>query len=101
LSRHISVVEEKLTLSRETIQEEQAKDAVCEKCRQEINFWVDEENVLYYQKDNEHPRVVIPKSLVLTVLEYYHELPFTAHQGVSRTVEFIRSKYWCETLKNT
>jgi hypothetical protein len=55
LSRHISVVEGKLTLSREIIQEEQIKDAKCEKYKQEDNFCVDEENMFYYQKDNEHP----------------------------------------------
>jgi hypothetical protein len=33
------------------------------------------------------------------VLTNYHELPFTAHQGVSRTVAFISKKYWWETLR--
>jgi hypothetical protein len=104
LSRYVNVVEGKLALSKEIIREEQAKDALCEKYKLEDNFWVDEENVLYYQEINEQPRIVIPKSLVPTVLGYYHGLPFTAHQGVSRTVEFIGSKYWWkreETLKNT
>jgi hypothetical protein len=35
---------------------------------------------------------------VPTVLASYHDLPFTAHQGVGRTVEFIKKKYWWETL---
>jgi hypothetical protein len=37
--------------------------------------------------------MVIPASLVPTVLASYHDLPFTAHQVVGRTVEFIKKKY--------
>ena len=56
--------------------------------------------VLYRQGPKEQSRVVIPLALVHTVLIHYHELPFTAHQGVSRTVEFISRKYWWETIRN-
>jgi hypothetical protein len=35
---------------------------------------------------------------VPTVLESYHDLPFTARQGAGRTIEFIRKQYWRETL---
>jgi transposase InsO family protein len=41
---------------------------------------------------------VIPKSLVSTVLKYYHALPFTAHQGEARTIDLVKLKYWWETL---
>jgi hypothetical protein len=40
---------------------------------------------------------VIPIALFPTVLTNYHELPFTTHQGVSRTVRY--KKYWWETLR--
>ena len=62
------------------------------------NFWTDEDGILYRQCRKEQPRVVIPASLVYTVLTCYYELPFTAHQGVSRTVDFISRKYWWKTL---
>jgi len=55
--------------------------------------------VLYYQTPKTQTRLVIPTKLIPTVLTRYHELPFTAHQGVSRTVEFISRKYWWETLR--
>ena len=64
------------------------------------NFWTDEDGILYRQCCREQPRVVIPASLIYTVLTCYHELPFTAHQGVSRTVEFISKKYLWEMLRN-
>lgn len=47
---------------------------------------------MYREGLTEQPRVVIPATLVHTVLACYHVLPFTAHQGVSRTVEFLNTK---------
>ena len=35
----------------------------------------------------------------MRLLNYYHELPFTAHQGVYRTIGFISHKYWWKTMK--
>ena len=63
------------------------------------NFWADEEGVLYHQMRKGPPRIVIPAALGLTVLKCYRDLPFTAHQGVNRTVEFISKKYWWETMR--
>jgi hypothetical protein len=31
-------------------------------------------------------------------LRGYHELPFTAHQGIAKTIATIRRKYWWESL---
>jgi len=87
-------------LSRDVIREEQQKDEICIKYKQYENFWIDEDGMMYYQKPKEQPRIVIPTTLVSTVLTYYHELPFTAHQGVSRTLSFISRKYWWETMRN-
>jgi hypothetical protein len=98
LSRCIHVVNKDLTLTKEIIQEEQTKDALCEQYRQREGFWLDDDDVLYKQDTGKEPRVVIPASLVPTVLTSYHDLPFTAHQGTSRTTDFIRKKYWWETL---
>jgi len=100
LSRSVNAVEGDLVLSREVIQEAQERDELCLQYRGYENFWSDEEGMLYHQCCKEQPRIVIPASLVPTVLKCYHELPFTAHQGVSRTVEFIRKKYWWETLRS-
>ena len=55
--------------------------------------------IFYTDGDRQVSRVlVIPTSLVPVVLKSYHELPFTAHQAVGRTVEFIKRKYWWETV---
>ena len=100
LSRSVNAVEKDLVLSREVIRDEQERDELCLQYKGYENFWTDEDGILYRQCRREQPRVVIPVSLIQTVLMCYHELPFTAHQGVSRTVEFISKKYWWETLRS-
>jgi hypothetical protein len=52
------------------------------KKRQYESFWTDEDGVLYRQVEKEQPRVVILAVLVHRVLTCYHDLPFTAYQGV-------------------
>jgi hypothetical protein len=56
--------------------------------------------VLYRQEPRKQNRFVIPATLVHTVLVGYHELPFTAHQGVIRTTDFISRKYWWEAMRD-
>ena len=99
LSISVNVVKGEFNLSRDIICEEQNKDESCAEYKQYENFWTDEDGVLYYQTPEDPPRVVIPILLVPTVLSYYHELPFTAHQGVSRTMSFIGRKYWWQTMR--
>jgi hypothetical protein len=60
-------------------------------------FWLDDEQ-LYYKEPTGGSFIVIPKELVETVLKCYHELPFTAHQGIARTIAAIKRKYWWESL---
>ena len=86
LSRSVNTIDKNEPLSKEVIRYEQEIDELCQKCKGYENFWTDEEGVLYRQGPNEQPRIVIPAAQVPSVLANYHELPFTAHQGVSRTV---------------
>jgi hypothetical protein len=55
--------------------------------------------VLYRQGNKGQPFIVIPTILIPVILKY-HELPFTAHQGIRRTIGFISWKYWWETMRN-
>jgi hypothetical protein len=100
LSRNVNAVDKELILTRDRIHEEQEKDDVCMKLKQFESFWVDKDGILCRQEAKEHPRVVIPRALVETVLKCYHELPFTAHQGMTRTLSFISRKYWWGTMRN-
>ena len=68
LSRSINVVGTEVSLSKEDIRGEQEKDEQCMKYKQYENFWTDEDGVLYRQGPKEQPRIVIPVTLVHTVL---------------------------------
>jgi hypothetical protein len=41
---------------------------LCERYKQYENFWTDEDGILYRQELTETPRVVIPATLIPTVL---------------------------------
>jgi len=100
LFRSVNRIENDGNLSRDIIREEQQKDGICIKYKQNEIIWSDQDGMLYYQKPKEQPRIVIPTTLVSTVLTYCHKIPFTAHQGVRRTLSFISRKYWWETMRN-
>jgi hypothetical protein len=72
LSRNLNLIGKDLVLSREIIREEQEKDDLCEQYKQYEDFWTDKDGVLYRQGSKEPPRVVIPTTLVPTVLTCYH-----------------------------
>jgi hypothetical protein len=86
------------SLTKEEIKEAQERDSLCEKYKTYEKFWLDEDQVLYYKGTEGCSLIVIPDALVETVLRCYHELPFTAHQGIARTIAAIRRKYWWESL---
>ena len=98
LSRCIQIVTGDYSLTKEKIKEAQENDLLCEKYRVSEKFWLDKDQVLYYEGQEGCPLVVIPRELVETVLKCYHELPFTAHQGIARTIAAIRRKYWWESM---
>ena len=94
----MGTINQEVALTRDVIRQEQLQDRLCNQYRHQDEFWTDEENLLYRRGPTGQSCTVIPTSLVPVVLKNYHELPFTAHQGVGRTVEFIKRKYWWETL---
>ena len=98
LSRCVGTIKQEVALTRDVTREEQLQDKLCNQYRHQDEFWTDKENLLYRRGPSSQLCIVIPTSLVPVVLKSYHELPFTAHQGVGRTVEFIKRKYWWETV---
>jgi cytochrome c1 len=98
LSRCVHLVAGDYALTRDRIREAQSKDPSCEVYKTCEQFWLDDGQLLYYENQKGCPLVVIPKVLVEIVLRGYHELLFTAHQGIMRTIAAIRQKYWWESL---
>ncbi|XP_049878826.1 uncharacterized protein LOC126375782 [Pectinophora gossypiella] len=44
--------------------------------------------------DSEEPQLVIPASMIPEVLKEFHDAPLAGHQGVDRTLERIRQRYY-------
>jgi hypothetical protein len=82
----VNRIDKNLILTKEIIREEPVKDILCQQYRQREGFRLDEANVLYKKEPTGQPYIVIPNSLVPTVMESYHDINFTAHQGVGRTM---------------
>jgi hypothetical protein len=95
LSRCIQVVIGDYSLTKEKIKEAQEKD-LCEEYKTCEKYWLNEDHILYYEGQEGCRLIVIPRALVETVLKRYHELPFTAHQGIARTIAAIKRKFWWE-----
>jgi hypothetical protein len=66
---------------------------VCEIYKTRKEFRLDDKQLLYYKEPIGDLFIVILKGLVETVLECYYEVPFTAHQGIARTIVAIKRKY--------
>ncbi|CAF3857204.1 unnamed protein product, partial [Rotaria sp. Silwood1] len=43
----------------------------------------------------------LPKSLIPTVLHFYHDHPLSGHFGVHRTLSRIRDKFWWPTMRKS
>lgn len=68
LSRSVNMVGKEAALSKEIIREEQEKDETRNMYKDYENFWTDEDGILYGQGPGEQPRIVIPATLVPTML---------------------------------
>jgi hypothetical protein len=68
LSRNINWRGKDINLSRDVLKEEQEKDNQCLEYKHYENFWVDEDGILCNQEVKGQHRIVIPETLVHTVL---------------------------------
>jgi hypothetical protein len=85
-------------LTRDIIREAQSKDPSCETYKTCERFWLDDNQLLYYEDKEGCLLLVIPEALVEVVLKSYRELPFIAHQVITKTIAGSRRKYWWESL---
>jgi hypothetical protein len=100
LSQHIATVHsfqenaettDELDLTHNVILREQRTDEYCqrqlEKVRNEteVDFSIDNTGILHFGKENHDRRIVIPQTLVHTVIEYHHDKVYAGHQGITRT----------------
>ena len=99
LSRHVGAVTLANTLDKEGIRCEQTKDDFCiernpgtisKKCE----FFRDNECVIYKRHPRGKHHIVIPRTLVQTVIKENHDPVYVAHTGIKRTYDLIALNYW-------
>ena len=98
LSRHVNTVVIPY-LSRQEILTEQQKDKFCieRKTLQNAHFKCDSDGLLYYTEEG-ISRLVIPKSMVQNVISYHHDILFSGHQGIKRTISLLKDRYYWPSL---
>jgi hypothetical protein len=98
LSRHIGTVTHKNCIDKETIIQEQSRDAFCSKQTPgsysvKKEFILDEEGAMYRRQRNGNHQLVIPEVLVQDIIKENHSPLFAAHPGVHRIYSLIALNY--------
>jgi hypothetical protein len=113
LSRHIAAVQsvtetnpttDDFDLTCETIGKEQRTDTYCQQQKEKVisgseqNFCIKEDGILFHGNNCQDGQIVVPKTLVQTVVEHNHDKVFAGHQGITRTQDLIKLNYFWPTL---
>jgi hypothetical protein len=90
-------------LSRD-VRSEQRKDKFCNKLKRgkaegRMEYFRDNEGVIYKRRKNGEPQLVAPQSLVRDVIYQIYDLIFASHTGERRTFETICLRYWWPGMK--
>jgi transposase InsO family protein len=87
-------------LTRETVFTAQHQDTECMKIIQEVRdgiepgYLISEDGILYEVSDLRHARLFVPEKLIRPVLELHHDKVFAGHQGVKRTCDLVKLRYF-------
>jgi hypothetical protein len=103
LSRHVGTVTHKNCIDKETIIQEQSRDAFCNKQTPgsysgKKEFFLDKEGVMYRCQRNGNHQLVIPEVLVQDIIRANHSPLFAAHPGVHRIYSLIALNYWWQLI---
>ena len=106
LSRHVGTVTHKNCIDKETIIQEQSRDAFCTKqspgsYSSKNEFFLDEEGAMYRRQRNGNHQLVIPEVLIQDIIRENHCPLFVAHPGVHRTYSLIALNYWWPGMRRS
>ena len=95
-------------LTKEKIGQAQREDEYCKHivkaltAGENLSFYLDQNSVLYYGKtdgkDRGYLRIVIPVTLKEHVIRQHHDPVFAGHQGLKRTQNYLKTRYFWPTL---
>jgi hypothetical protein len=94
LSRHVGTVTQKNCIDKQTIIQEQSRDAFCTKQTPgsysgKNEFFLDEEGAMYRRQRNGNRQLVTPEVLFQDIVRENHSPLLVAHPGVHRTYSLI------------
>jgi len=106
LSRHVGVVMNGVSLTREAILQEQASDEFCKNQRPETysgkcEFFLDEDSLMHKRQTYDRHQLVVRRSLIPQVIKENHDPVYIAHPGIKRTRHFISLNYWWPGMRRT
>lgn len=58
----------------------------------------DNEGYLYYIDNKGRRRLIVPKENRIKIMEAYHDTPFGGHQGIDRTTDIIKERYYWKNM---
>jgi hypothetical protein len=78
------------------IGKEQRTDTYCQQQKEKVisgseqNFCVNQNGILFHGTNCQDGQIVVPKTLVRTVMEHNHDKVYAGHQGITRTQDLIK-----------
>ena len=106
LSRHVGAVMLDDSLDKENLKCEQEKDDFCVKQNpgafsSKRDFFRDDDGVIYRRRPQNKHQVVVPGTLVQSVLKQNHDQKYAGHPGIKRTYDLISLSYWWPGMRKS
>jgi hypothetical protein len=103
LSRHVGAVMLDDSLDKENIKCEQENDEFCVKQNpgafsENCEFFRDDDGVMYRRRPQDKHQIVVPRTLIQSVLKQNHDQKYAAHPGVKRTHDLICLSFWWPSM---
>jgi len=106
LSRHVGAITNPDPLSRESIQQEQSKDAFCRRenpgtCNCKSEYFLNSDDVMNRRQQNGKHQLVVPQTLIQDVIRENHDPKYMEHPGIKGTYSLISLNYWWPKMRET
>lgn len=86
------------TTPEEVLRNQEDEDEIREIKRTLEKYEKDSEGYVYYIDKRGRRRLVVPKQNRNDVMSAHHDTPFGGHQGVDRTIELIKDRYYWKNM---
>jgi len=106
LTRHMGAITKPDPVSRESVRQEQRKDAFCRRenpgtYNSKSELFMDSDDVMYRRQQNGKHQLVVPQTLIQDVIRENHDPKYVAHPGIKRTYSLILLNYWWPKMRET